>query len=365
MKIAMIGGVNIPKNGGLEMYMFNLAKQLHKDGHCLWIICIGDDDKDEIVDGIRITSLKTASGFWALYGFLKKATNMVVKSKEKYDVINYHRFYFTKWLIKNAREAGIKTCFTNHSFALDNPKHSFIKKIALYILSFWGFGGIKNCITVSDYGAYQLKSRFGNDSTIIRGGVFVPEEKDDTDILERNGIRKGDYYLSISRIDPVKELDTLIRAFKKHSSSSTTQLVIAGNIDNEYGRLLVKEANGDKRIIFAGPVFGEDKNTLLKHSLAYCLVSRSEGFPIALLEAMVYSSICLVSNIPANREALTTDLGLWSEVGDANSIYSNMELLETGKIDSKKIKEKTRGRVLLNFTWQKSASYYINFLKSL
>lgn len=133
MKIAMIGGVNIPKNGGLEMYMFNLAKQLHNDGHCLWIICIGDDDKDEIVDGIRITSLKTASGFWALYGFLKKATNMVVKSKEKYDVINYHRFYFTKWLIKNAREAGIKTCFTNHSFALDNPKHNFIKKdSALY-----------------------------------------------------------------------------------------------------------------------------------------------------------------------------------------------------------------------------------------
>ena len=65
----MIGGINIPKNGGLEMYMFNLAKQLQNNGHKLWIICQGDDDNDEIVEGVHITCLKTPSGFFAMYSF--------------------------------------------------------------------------------------------------------------------------------------------------------------------------------------------------------------------------------------------------------------------------------------------------------
>ena len=366
MRIALIGGVNIPKNGGLEMYMFNLAKQLQKDGHKVWIICQGDDDKDETVEGVRVTCLQTAAGFFALYSMLNRATNLVVNAAERYDVINYHRFYFTKSLTKVARKAGIKVCVTNHSFGADNPKHGKVAKMALKILNYFAFFGVRNCITVSDYGALLLKERYGNDSQVIHGGIFEPKTKvEDTDILKRFGLSRGHYYLTICRIDPVKELDTLIHAFMKHPKNSSVKLVVAGDTSGTYGQLLVELAKGDERVVFTGPVFGLDKETLLRHAQAYCLISQSEGFPIALLEAMSYGNICLLSDIPANHEALPQELGLWSKVGDSDEVYANMRQVEDKKINIEGHKEQAKNHVLSNFTWEKSARQFEEYITGL
>lgn len=366
MRIAFIGGVNIPKNGGLEMYIFNLAKQLQDYGHNVWIICQGDKDHDEVAEGVHITCLKTAHGFFAMYSFLKRATDLVVSAKEKYDIINYHRFYFTKSLTRPARKAGIKTCFTNHSFGVDNPKHGKIAKFALTLINFFAFYGVRNCITVSDYGALQLKRRYGKDSVVIRGGIFETKgDTDDSKVLSHFGLEKNQYYLTISRIDPVKELETLIRAFMMHPRTDTIKLVIAGDDSNSYGQSLIELAKDDKRVVFTGPVFGNDKELLLKNAMAYCLISQSEGFPIALLEAMSYGNICLVSDIPAIHEALPQNLGLWSEVGRVDDVFFNMQQLEKNAIDIGYNKKQIKEHVLRNFTWGKSADQFVNYIKNL
>lgn len=366
MRIALIGGVNIPKNGGLEIYMFNLAKQLQNNGHQLWIICQGDEDRDGVVEGVHITCLKTAAGFFAMYSTLKRATKLVVNAKEKYDVINYHRFYFTKNLTRPARKAGIKTCFTNHSFGVDNPKHGIFAKLALTLINVFAFSGVHNCITVSDYGAMQLKKRYKKDSKVIRGGIFVPDENaPDTNILMRFRLDREQYYLTICRIDPVKELGTLIEAFMKHPKNSSIKLVIAGDASGTYGQSLVKMANSDDRVIFIGPVFGLDKETLLRNAMAYCLLSQSEGFPIALLEAMSYGNICLTSDIPANREALPPELGLWSRVGNTDAVYDNMRKIEDGEVDIVNRKMQIRSHVINNFTWDRSSSQFVDYITNL
>ena len=67
-------------------------------------------------------------------------------------------------------------------------------------------------------------------------------------------------------------------------------MVIGGDINNAYGRTIVERAKGCKNIIFPGIVYGDAKIALLKNCMAYCLVSSSEGLPIALLEGMSYGN---------------------------------------------------------------------------
>ena len=143
------------------------------------------------------------------------------------------------------------------------------------------------------------------------------------------------------------------------------QLVICGNTDNEYGKELKKMASGDERIIFYGPVFGKEKELLFKYCLAYCLVSTSEGFPIALLEAMSHSNICICSEIPANTETLPRDLALWCKVKDTDSLYNNMKLIEDSPFSYQHYGIGARKLIEDKLTWDKISDKYISYLKTL
>lgn len=91
--------------------------------------------------------------------------------------------------------------------------------------------------------------------------------------------------------------------------------MIGGDVDNAYGKTILERAKGCKNIIFPGVVYGEAKAALLQNCLAYCLVSSSEGLPIALLEGMSYGKIPVVTRIPSIQEVLEKyNIGLWSVV---------------------------------------------------
>ena len=366
MKIVFIGGRDIPKHGGIETYVYCLALQLVSEGHKVWIICQGKEDSDDFVDGLRLTKVASSNGLIGICRFLRKATNMVAECEEQYDVVNYHRFYFTKWLIKPLNKRGIKACFTNHSFAADNPKHGYLVRKVLWWIKYLAFYGIDNCITVSDIGSSLLKKRYGKDSQVIRGGIFIPNEGEtESQILGKFGLENRKFYLTICRIDPVKELKCLILGFKKRNSRDGVKLVIAGDMNNDYGRSLLDLAQEDERIVFTGPVYDEDKIALLQNAIAYCLVSKSEGFPIALLEAMSYGNVCIVSDIEANREAIPYDLGLWTTVSDSSSVCMQMNQLEKGVYDVEMLRVKIKQHVCKNFTWKISAERYVDYLKTL
>lgn len=365
MRIALIGGVTVPKNGGLESYMFELSKAMQNRGHEVWLICQGPNDDENVIDGLRITQLASTRGFFGIMKFLKKATNMVVNNEKKFDVINYHRVYFTKWLVKEARKKGIKTCYTNHSFAADNPKHGKITRLFLKTLNYTAFHNVNNYITVSEYGASLLKKRYGNDSFVLHGGVDVTNEHESDTYMQEYGLNDGKYYLTICRIDPVKGLEALIDAFMMHPKTDDVQLAIGGDVDNEYGQSLVERARGDERIVFLGRVYGNDKVALLNHTLAYCLVSSSEGFPIALLEAMAHGNACIVSDIPANREAIVEQDGYWCKTGNAQTIYDMMCSIEANPAKRKVTGNNNRNRVLSNFTWPIIAEQFETYLHEL
>lgn len=201
---------------------------------------------------------------------------------------------------------------------------------------------------------------------MVSCGVFLPDNRPlNSDVIERNGIRQNKYFLTIGRVDPIKNLEILIDAFKQHEHGDY-QLVIGGDTDTEYGKSIVERASDCNNIIFVGMVSGDAKDMLLKNCTAYCLVSSSEGLPIALLEGMAYGKIPIVSRIPAIQEVLEKhNIGLWSDVKNVKQLSENMKSVETD-YDSLKVQGELALRIIKeNYTWSQIADQYVELGKEI
>lgn len=365
MRIVLIGGQEVPGIGGAETYMMNLAKELCNQGHDATIICSGRRDYETNVDKVKIIhKVCPKSNMIALPLLFFKSIGYIIKNRKGIDVVNYQSIFMAfipGWI---ANFSGCKAYYTIHSLAEDNPKHGtfmkFIMKVVAFI-SIWLCGS--NIITISKSKAREIKARYGKKCAVIPCGVAASKDCMETDIHDRFGINKGEYYLTIGRIDPVKNLDTLINSFNRHNNPSK-QLVIAGNYENEYGMYLKGLADCNPNIIFTGIVLGDDKETLLKNCYANCLVSSSEGMPISLLEAMIYAKPCIVSDIPAIREIMEDDWGYWCKVQDTDTLCAQMQHLENEHSAAKEKGILMKESVLNNNLWEKVAQKYIDYLNN-
>lgn len=363
MKIALVGGKNVPSSGGIENYIQNLAIQLKTKGHEPWIICRGEKYKDIVMDGVRITHLECKETQLSILMHNINASRFLIKEGNMVDVVNYQSIYlpfFYEWIPKRR---GMKVIHTQHSFAQDNPKHGMLSRLIIRIIYRFSAFVFSPILTVSEHNKELVKRRLKKEAEVINCGVNLPILHDVSEVQLPKGIKPGRFYLTIGRIDPVKNLDVLIQAFLKHPEDSDMQLVICGDVDNAYGKRLRELARDDKRIIFYGPVFGDEKELLLRSCLAYCLVSTSEGFPIALLEAMSHGNICICSDIPANTETLPENCGLWCKVKDTESLYSAMKQLESNTKAYSNYGLCARKKIEEALTWDKISDKYIKYIK--
>jgi len=99
--------------------------------------------------------------------------------------------------------------------------------------------------------------------------------------------------LFMGRLHPKKGLDTLLNSWSQLSEFHRTwKLVIAGpSWQASYDKQIsdqVRSLQLNDCIQLIGPVYGAEKDNLLRLSSLFVLPSLSEGFPVALLEAAAY-----------------------------------------------------------------------------
>jgi glycosyltransferase involved in cell wall biosynthesis len=103
-------------------------------------------------------------------------------------------------------------------------------------------------------------------------------------------LRDKSLILFLGRIHPKKGLANLVEAWARlQARFADWHLVVAG--PDEIGHLhqirsLAAERRIEARVTFAGPVYGRRKRALLAAADLFCLPSFSEGFSMAVLEAM-------------------------------------------------------------------------------
>ena len=122
--------------------------------------------------------------------------------------------------------------------------------------------------------------------------------------LARFGLEPNRYVMYLSRIVPEKGSHYLVEAFR--SVRTDMKLAVVGDARHagDYLDRVRGLAQGDDRIVFTGPLYGEEKEEAYSNARIFCHPSDLEGLPIVLLEAMGNGRCCLVSDIPEMVEVV-------------------------------------------------------------
>jgi glycosyltransferase involved in cell wall biosynthesis len=363
MKIAFIGGRDINKLGGIETYMYNLCSTLVQMGHEPIVYCESDGYREEFVNGFKVIHWKSPKSVYMckIWLGLKSTINALNKQKDvKFFHYNAWPPSLWSWI---PRLFGRSTMMMGHGLEWKRTKYSSWQRKFLKFMERVTAGMNTNLLMVSQEQSDWFLSEYNKKNTIIPCAVNLPEDKPNSDILSKYGLKKNRYYLYLGRLVQDKNPDYLIKAFNK-AEITDSHLVIAGSNDADipYVEYLHSLAKDNPKVVFTGAVYGEDKETLLKNAKVFCIPSTIEGLAITLLEAMSYARPVIASDIPSNKEGLV-DNGIWVKAEDVDSLVEKLQYCENNIAELQIQALKNRQRIEENFTWDKVAKKYINYLE--
>lgn len=227
--------------------------------------------------------------------------------------------------------------------------------------------------------AYGLKQRI----EVVPNAVQLPDLLT-TEITEHTEGKKR--LLFLGRIHPKKGLEGALRAWASIRNLADWQIVIAGwdqggheahlqEFCNKSG-LQIQTSNATGKIdwnsceadvVFTGPAYGQEKESLLRSASAFILPSFSEGLPMSVLEAWSYGLPVLMTpecNLPegfahgaaiplGNSDLNISDRAVMRDKAILDGILALMEMT-----DSELATMGLRGRRLVEdrFTWPKVAA---------
>lgn len=166
---------------------------------------------------------------------------------------------------------------------------------------------------------------------------------------------KGKYIVYVGTLQPRKNVDALIEAFK----DNPCRLVIAGKIGWKYQ---IKSA---PRVKYLGYVPAARLAALIKNSQGLVLPSLYEGFGIPVAQAMRLGVPVLVSRNSSLPE-IVADCGLYIEPPfDTSAIRAGLEkLLSLSPLQKQQLTVRARLRAR-QFSWKNTAQVILNHLQDL
>ena len=190
--------------------------------------------------------------------------------------------------------------------------------------------------------------------------VFIPygastEKTTSRACLDAFGIKPGNYFLYVSRLEPENNAHLVIKAFER--TKTPMNLVITG--DAPYSKEYIErlKSTRDPRIIFTGYVFGEGYRELQSHAYAYIHATSVGGTHPALIEAMGFGNCVIANGTPENREVVR-DAAIVFEENDEQSLFEELEQVISNPAMVEEYREKAREMIQANYTWEKITSDY-------
>lgn len=208
-------------------------------------------------------------------------------------------------------------------------------------------GGASFLITVSDFTSQRISSVFGRFKKRILVGhiparrAAVLSKSEQTAALGRLNISKP-YILFLGTLEPRKNLDKLIEAYKLLPKSLTNKysLVLAGSYgwNSEGLASSIEAARGQGlRLVTTGYVSDQDRSSLLSGADLVVLPSVYEGYGMPLVEAMAAERAVAASDISVLRE-ITGGTAAYFDPANPDSIANTISsLLEDSSLRKKQI----------------------------
>lgn len=175
-------------------------------------------------------------------------------------------------------------------------------------------------------------------------------------VQQKYKIPPGRYYLSVSTLEPRKNLLMVIRAFIQlwqQTKDSSMYLVLAGRRGWHEEEILrtADASQAREQIIFTGYVAEADLSALYSGALAFVYMSFYEGFGLPPLEAMQCGAPTVTSNVSSLPEVVGT-AGLMLDPRDEDGLCAAMLQLRDDESLRRTLRQRSLERARL-FTWQR------------
>ena len=353
----------VGKKTGVGWYIYNIVKELSKsdknDYIAEFINFMGRHDvKSQIDYDIKIKQNKLLT--YTMYNFLTKkmniSHNLILGTKS--DI--YHFFNFT--IPKNVKGKIINTIYDTVFISAPETMGNR-KEIEEY-----KYGAQKSdlIITISESAKNDIIKNLGvseNKIEIVYPGIDLERyskkyEKKDLEKIRKKYKLPLEYILYLGTIEPRKNIERIIKAFKKYKKKikDDLKLVIAGGKGWKYDNVMKLIESIGTDVILTGYIDEEDKIPVYKLAQIFVFPSLYEGFGMPVLEAMAAGVPVVTSNVSSLPEvagdtAILVDPLSEDEIFEAyKKILSDkklqLKMIEKGLEQAKKFEWKESAKVL-------------------
>lgn len=227
-------------------------------------------------------------------------------------------------------------------------------------------------LTVSEKSKKDIVSAYGlNENKVEVVGLgcdeFLDFKADESGILaiKSKFNIKGDYFLTVGNIEPIKNIKSVIEAFVIYKKKNPKmKLVIVGHKKDAYLEIIgtVKSADIEDALIFTGYVPEQDLKYLYSGATVFVFLSLAEGFGLPVLEAMASGLPVIVSDIdPINTFAGTQ---IFVDPLNINKIALEMERLINDRELRRSLAQKGKEEAS-KYIWRECAKKTLNIYRQL
>lgn len=305
-----------------------LAECLVSKGHKV-IVFTTDSNQDEklnviknspvIVDGVEVWYFETQDIFqkkiFKIFPYFSKSIGYLYSPimrdrlneiMPKIDIVHTHLpFIYPTYIASKIAKIYNKPLFYHQRGVLSNRALSFrsIKKyIYLFLIEKTIIRNASCLIALTNYELEIFKkySKKNQKIVVVPNGINAEKFYSDSQLINNFKIDASKIViLFLGRLHPSKGADMLLLAFiKALRLNDNLRLIMAG--PDEYGlvqefRQQIEGENFQEYIHFPGLILGDEKKRLLARADLFVLPSLSEGFSMAILEALASSTPVLIS----------------------------------------------------------------------
>jgi glycosyltransferase involved in cell wall biosynthesis len=336
--------------------------------------------------------IKKGNQVYVFSSNIEKGTNKIVPPKENLDRIditrfsskgslseNVKKFEFQKTLAKLNPDRVITHLLHPHSFkALETCRKL---KIPCYLVTHAPFAVKRSFslnLATNFYYKFKVKPNINKFTKIIsitkwelpylqKLGIdqekveYIPNGIPSDFFKEKIKKFNSEKIMFLGRIAPVKNLETLIVAFKKLNNPKL-KLEIIGPIEKGYERI---KYLGSQNIIFSKPIYNmNEKIQRLQEADIFVLPSKREAMPQSLIEAMALGKIVIASDTFGAKDLISPGKnGFLFKIGDSEGLKQQIHKALTMADSEKKLIQERSKEFAKNFKLENTTEKTLDLIR--
>lgn len=360
LRIAMVGLRGIPHTyGGGEEFVLHLAPRLAARGHQVTVYCRSGhykSDRTPEYRGVQRVFLPTLE-HKSLGQFLHSLLAMLHVITHKFDVVYVHTLpsglhSILPWLFRMPVVVNV------NGLDWQRAKWGGVARLYFKVSREAVLRVARIVVNDSQHLRRYYLERFGRDSVFIPYGAEIRSSRN-PNLIQRWGLSPESYYLVACRLVPENNLDMIIDAYARATTSR--QLIVAGATNYASDWLEALKARAGRRVHFIGHVADPDAMLEL-HCAAFAYLHGHSvgGTNPSLLKALGCGNAVVAFASPYNIEVLRDsheqDCGLLFK--DAAELAAKLNELEQRPELLSNLRERAPARIRSAYSWDAVTDSY-------